>query len=183
MSSLLCGRLITRWRHGISWCHRCGKGPCFYSTRAPVYIMQTGVEKLTRVPLFCLSNCLVVWVPHTQRRQKNTCAEAEQKRHTENFIHRHTLFPIGCYCTYLVSLFQHIHPWHIFAQRTSVTFRSFTHCVGLSKSATISSFSNCLAFFNVSTRVWRFSIRLFTGCTSSDISMGMNGIYEVYQSA
>ena len=30
----LYGRLIARWRHG-RWCHRCGKGPCFYSTRGP----------------------------------------------------------------------------------------------------------------------------------------------------
>ena len=31
MSPPLYGRLIARWRHG-RWCHRCGKGPCFYST-------------------------------------------------------------------------------------------------------------------------------------------------------
>ena len=34
MSPPLYGRLIARWRHG-RWCHRCGKGPCFYSTRGP----------------------------------------------------------------------------------------------------------------------------------------------------
>ena len=34
MSPLLYGRLIARWRHG-RWCHRCEKGPCFYSTRVP----------------------------------------------------------------------------------------------------------------------------------------------------
>ena len=30
----LYGRLIGRWRHG-KWCHLCGKGLCFHSTRGP----------------------------------------------------------------------------------------------------------------------------------------------------
>ena len=35
MSAPLSGTLIiARWRHG-RWCHRCGKGPCLYSTRVP----------------------------------------------------------------------------------------------------------------------------------------------------
>ena len=34
LSPPLYGRLIARWRHG-RWCHRCGKGPGFYSTRGP----------------------------------------------------------------------------------------------------------------------------------------------------
>ena len=34
MSPPLYGRLIATWRHG-RWCHCCGKGPCFYSTRGP----------------------------------------------------------------------------------------------------------------------------------------------------
>ena len=31
---MLYGRLIARWRYG-RLCHRCGKEPCFYSTRGP----------------------------------------------------------------------------------------------------------------------------------------------------
>ena len=51
--------LIARWRHG-RWCHRRGKGPCFYSTRDPRVLHQTRciINEYVLFLSFAFVNCI-----------------------------------------------------------------------------------------------------------------------------